>query len=221
MSTAIYTCNFGNYRNEIKEIDNILIDNNIDYYFFTDNINLQSKIWKIINCPLIPGDDTMSSFRWTSKYVKFVLPDILKKYDIVVWCDTKLLKKPLNINTQKITNLFLNNNYKLINIKHPYRKTQQEELTTTIRYNNCENKTNGTFFLNEIKNIVYSTPLTDTCFIIRKNDNITNNLFENVYELLKQHKLARDQNVYCHAIYSINYPIENISYINNIDWIYN
>lgn len=45
---AIYTCNFGNYRNEINRLDDILCDSNIDYYLFSDVENIVLKKWKII-----------------------------------------------------------------------------------------------------------------------------------------------------------------------------
>ena len=41
---AVYCVNYGNYRNELKYgIDNIYVDKNIDYYFFTDNKTLKSQ----------------------------------------------------------------------------------------------------------------------------------------------------------------------------------
>ena len=49
MKIAIYSCNFGNYRNELKRnIDDIKYDEKIDYFFFTDSSNIKSKHWKII-----------------------------------------------------------------------------------------------------------------------------------------------------------------------------
>jgi hypothetical protein len=220
MKIAVYGCNFGNYRNELKNgIDNIYFDETIDYYFFTDNKNLKSSIWNIIVFPLLNLEktkDIMNSFRLTSKYVKFILPDILKSYDIIIWYDNKLLKEyPLKFNRDDIEKLFDGNNYKLINYKHPSRKTPQEELNITINAN-LENKNNGTLFLEKIKNNKYNTLLVDTCFIVRKNDNETNNLFENIFKLLILEGLKRDQNVYNHVIDKFKYPIDNLCYINLI-----
>lgn len=220
MKIAVYGCNFGNYRDELKNgIDNIYFDETIDYYFFTDNKKLTSTNWKIIVFPLLNLEktkDIMNSFRLTSKYVKFILPDILKSYDIIIWYDNKLLKNnPLKFNRDDIEKLFDGNNYKLINYKHPHRKTPQEELSITINFH-IENKNNGMIFLEKIKNNKYNTILVDTCFIVRKNDNETNSLFENIFKLLILEGLKRDQNVYNHAIDIFNYPIDNICYIDLI-----
>jgi hypothetical protein len=218
---ALYSCNFGNYRNELlkNNINNIFFDNNIDYYFFTDNILLKSEKWNIIIYNKIKEDDIMESSRWTSKNVKFILPDILKSYETVIWIDNKLFNDKFNINISKINNLFVNNKYKLFNLLHNKRKTPQEELNITIKYN-LENKKNAIKFINEIKNIKFNTLLVDTCIIIRKIDDETNKLFEYIYELLKLKGLKRDQNVYNYAIDRIAYPIENINYI-TINFIYN
>jgi hypothetical protein len=45
--TCVYSCNFGNYRDELTNIDTIQCYDNIDYYFFTDQ-DITSKKWKII-----------------------------------------------------------------------------------------------------------------------------------------------------------------------------
>jgi hypothetical protein len=212
MKICVYSCNFGNYRREINVINTIKVTEGVDYYFFTDNKELKSTKWKIIHCPMIPSDKTMNSSRWTSKYVKFVLPDALKEYDIIIWCDNKCLKK-MNIDIKEIQNYFSNNSYRIVNFKHNRRATLKEELKYTINIK-VENCTNAEKFLKEIDGIEYKCPLPDTCYIVRKNEEITNQLFERVYNLLKEKGLKRDQNVYNHAIYELNYPIEDI-YIKN------
>lgn len=212
MKVALYSCNFGNYRNELRGFDSITFDKNIDYYFFTDNTTLTSKTWKIIQYPLLEGDDTMDGNRWTSKQVKFVLPEILSGYDVVVWCDSKILKPPFKLTKEQIVQLFTDSQYKMVNVKHPKRKTLQEELQYTLEHK-VENVKSGNMFMNEIKHIKYETYLPETCFIIRKTDTETNALFESVYNLLRTKKLKRDQNVYTHAIHEMNYAPENIMWI--------
>jgi hypothetical protein len=213
MKIAVYSCSFGDYRNELKNgIDYIKFDKNIDYYFFTDNCDIKSNVWKILNYNLVPGDAIMDTYRWTSKYIKFVLPDILKKYDIVIWCDCKSIWS-LNLSYDKIIKLF-NDKISLINLRHPDRSTAQEELDITITYN-IENTYNGINFFNEIKNINYETRLPDSSFIIRRTDYITNRLFEHAYNLLIIKGLKRDQNIYNHAIHEIKYPKDNILFLDN------
>ena len=216
---CVYGCNFGNYRNELNSgIDKMKTYEDIDYYFFTDIPTLQSNKWNIIRCPMLEGDDIMDSCRWTAKYTKFVLPDILKEYEYVVWCDCKLLVTGLVVlNKEKIMSLFTNTDCKIVNVRHPARTRPEQELrfTITLRF---ENKINGLKFLDKIKNIVYSTPLIETCLIIRKTDTLTNNLLKHVFHLLKKHGLKRDQNVYNTAIHELEYPVQSIQYI-NMPWI--
>lgn len=155
------------------------------------------------------SDSIMDGNRWTSKFVKFNLPDILSGYDIVIWCDSKTLRKELNINTDTIIKLFADNNYKLFNVKHPERTTLQEELNVTIE-NSVENRENGIRFRDEIGDRLYKTNLVDSMLIIRKTDKETNDLFTHVFNLLREKGLKRDQNIYNHAIDEINYSPEYI-----------
>ena len=212
MRIAVYGCNFGNYRNELsKGLDKFTFDDNIDYYFFTDNKDLKSKKWKIIQYPLLEGDDIMNSTRWTSKHVKFILPEILHDYDIVIWCDSKIIRWQLKIVKDEIVKLFTGNEYKIINVKHPSRGTIHDELKHTLNLK-LENIENGNKFREEIKGRTY-TQLVDTCFIIRKTDKETNDLFAHVFDLFKTKGLQRDQNLYNHAIYEMNYSPNNIFYV--------
>ena len=53
MKIAVYSCNFGDYRNELKNgIDTITFYKEINYYFFTDSKKLKSSNWNIIYFPL-------------------------------------------------------------------------------------------------------------------------------------------------------------------------
>ena len=57
----------------------------------------------------------------------------------------------------------------IFNLKHPDRKTVQEELNETIT-KSYENHNNGNRFLGIVKEYVSNFPLPDTCVIIRKNN---------------------------------------------------
>ena len=47
---AIYSCNFGNYRNETKLYYNCFFDDNIDYFLFTNQkfSETKNKCWSEI-----------------------------------------------------------------------------------------------------------------------------------------------------------------------------
>lgn len=213
MKIAAYGCNFGNYRNELRNgLDNIIFDNDIDYYFFTDATNLSSSKWKIVNVEIMESDDVMTGFRWTSKFVKFVLPDILKEYDVVVWIDSKVLcSQKLQFTKESITQI-LQADTKLVFKKHPGCNSIQQELLNTIN-SKLENHISGTQFLKEITNTTFKTLHPDTDFIIRKTDEETNALFNHIFNLLKNKKLKRDQNIVSYAIDDFNYSPSNICFI--------
>jgi hypothetical protein len=215
MKIAAYGCNFGNYRNELRNgLNNIIFDNNIDYYFFTDATDISSSKWNIVNIKPLKSDDVMNGFRWTSKFVKFVLPDILKKYDVVVWIDSKVLcNQKLQFTKESITQIF-EADTKIVFRKHYNVNSIQQELKITIGCK-IENILPGTQFLNEIKNTTFKTLHPDTCFIIRKTDADTNALFNHIFNLLKIKKLKRDQNIVSFAIDDLHYPPSNICFIEN------
>lgn len=209
-SIAIYSANFGDYRDETKDgIDNIFFDNNIDYYFFTDNVKITSNKWNVILQSLQPKLDFIDSFRHTSKYLKFVVPKILHKYDIIIWIDSKSLKL-LKCSNEKIMDLFAPLNYSFFILRHPHRKTAQEEIKST-----CDGKqedvNNGNAFLNKIRHVKFNIDLPNTTCLIYKNtaDNIL--ILQRIYDSLMANGLRRDQNVIQHVFLENNYE-SKVSY---------
>jgi hypothetical protein len=210
MRIALYSCNFGNYRNEFINYYNVKFDENIDYFLFTDKKITYTEYlklgkWNIINTNLLPGDEIMDSFRWTSKYVKFFLPKILRKYEIIIWIDNKrfLINDKLNGITYSDVIKIIDKYPDAIvfNLKHKDRTTLQQELKETIS-NNIENYKQGLKFFKFLNCYKSSFELVDTCFIIRKNIYNVNKAFENCLRFMKITGLKRDQNMY-------NYVLDN------------
>ena len=77
---AVYSYNFGNYRNELGKfsLDNFKKSKNLDYYFYTNIPNIESKKWKIIKVPLRKRTSHMNENRVTTKYYKFKLSILCK-----------------------------------------------------------------------------------------------------------------------------------------------
>ena len=200
MKIAIYSCNFGNYRKELTNIDIIKVDSRIDYYFFTDNTTIQSKKWKIVNTLLIPADHIIDMKRWTAKNVKFILPSILKDYDYVIWIDSKPKLLSLVITYNSVIDLIKKNpDIDVFNLSHPERKTAQEELKVTIS-RGFENVEPANKFLELIKDFKCDFTLPETCIFVRNTKEHTHEAFLSCYNLMKLHKLKRDQNIYNYAI---------------------
>lgn len=215
----MYSVNFGNYRDETDQgLDRLYFDPNIDYYFFTDNKNLRSKKWKIIYTePFENEKANMDKNRHTAKHFKFLTPEILKDYDILIWYDSKLLKKRRAFIYKKIVDKFERlDKLELMNVKHKIRTSPVKELITTIKNAeikiNDENPDEGKEFLKILKQTEFKIPLLDTECIIRKNNEHINNIFKQVYDILIEKGLKRDQSVY-NYILEKNKIYENFKYL--------
>ena len=224
---AIYSINFGGYRGEINQGIDIKLkkyDKGIDYYFFTDNKNLKSKNWKVIYVSkLESATDFICSTRRTSKFYKFVIPEILHNYDIIVFSDSNFIKC-CNVSKEKLIN-YTNDKKDLILVKHPIRTTPQQELKVTLENSrkkgdedipnrSGENIKNGTRFLNLIKDIKFNSLLMASALIIHcnKNNNKENiDLFRKIYENMMKYGLRRDQNI-------IQYVLKNNNFENKISY---
>jgi len=209
---AVYSGNFGNYRDELQlGIDDIPFDTRIDYYFFTDDITrIKSRHWKVIEHDIAPGDDIMDSYRWTSKSIKFNLPNILNEYDIIVWYDSKVVNKPVKSMLDYNEIVLKALKHKINFVPHPDRNTTADEILKTIELEK-ENEKNGFSFFREIYHENLRLPLVDTCFIIRVNDNAVNALFNDAFNTLKEKGLKRDQNIMSYVVQKQNFPLDDIS----------
>ena len=120
------------------------------------------------------------------KFYKFVIPEILHNYDIIVFSDSNFIKC-CNVSKEKLIN-YTNDKKDLILVKHPIRTTPQQELKVTLENSrkkgdedipnrSGENIKNGTRFLNLIKDIKFNSLLMASALIIHcnKNNNRTNN----------------------------------------------
>jgi hypothetical protein len=201
---ALYSRNFGNYRNEFKNYYDKKLDTNFDYYLYTDKeLNDEEikklKDWNIIKTKLIDEDtNIMDKNRWTSKHVKFILPKELEKYDYVIYIDSKVLIRNIYkfINYSYITKII--NKYPenhIFNLKNPYRKTIQEELLETKK-RKLENKISADNLLELLKDYKSNFYLPDLCFFIRKKSSLVDIAFLKCYEALKTYRIKRDQNIY-------------------------
>ena len=142
MKIAIYSCNFGNYRDEFKYYHNVQMDDKIDYFLFTDrNLNQKEKMqlhkWKLCSIPMPTSDYIMDANRWASKYVKFILPAELSSYDIIVWIDNKRFIEgdKINMITYDQIMTILNKYPKrmVFNVNNLHRTRIHQEIEETIK----------------------------------------------------------------------------------------
>ena len=208
----MYSCNFGNYRNEFPFYYNVQFDDKIDYFLFTDKKPSPQEIiklnkWKLCNIPTQRSDHIMDGSRWASKHVKFRLPSELSTYDLIVWIDNKRFIDKDEMNTltydKIMTILHKYPKRSIFNVHNLHRQRIHQEVEETIKIG-YENEAAARKFLEVIKHYTSTFNLPDTCVIIRKNTPQVNAAFAYCYELMKTHGLKRDQNVYNYAMDSCN-----------------
>jgi hypothetical protein len=192
---AIITSIYGNYDN-LKE-QRIKNKDKVDWYCFTDNLNLKNDLWNIINTPYHLQDKDNDKFvkykyhysnidksknpkiynMMCAKYYKIKTHkiDILQKYDYFIWVDGSVFLRP-----DFIDNMIYNcNNYNLINFKHSERDNIKDEyeLSITIpKYNDKDLYNQYQTYIN--KEFPDNIGLFENTIFARKNDNRINHIFD-------------------------------------------
>jgi len=211
---AIYSYNFGNFRNELKGgLDNITFRTDFDYYFYTDQ-DIKSDKWKVIKVPLQPRTKHMNANRVTAKYYKFKkLPKELLNYDYVLHVDNSLLRGGMTKFTpQKIYDLIEKNpNISFFGRKHPsFHGIKDEALRAQI------NGMANTEYISELKQWLSTLEKekfkqkfthTELCVFLRKvNDQDLNRIMPKVFDKLMERELCRDQHVFSYVSQKENFP---------------
>ena len=221
---AIYSYNFGNYRNELNGgIDNMTFHPEFDYYFYTNN-DIKSDKWKVIKVPLQPRTKHMNANRVTAKYYKFKkLPEELLNYDYVLHVDNSAIKGGWDgmsrFTPQKINDLIKKNkNVAFFGRKHRvYNSIKDEALKAQI------NGSAGTEYVPELKkwlsaleNFEQKFPHTESCIFLRKvNDQDLNRIMPKIFDKLMERGLCRDQHVFPYILQEEDLPKEKFLII---DW---
>jgi len=194
MKVAVFSQNFGNFRNELDGgIDGLQFNKVIDYYFFTDQ-PIRSAHWKVINTPLQPELPFIDTYRRTAKWIKFVVPKLLREYDYIVYIDSKSMEKLNGLSKTRIQDLFKGTDKQIFFIKHHARTTPQEEIAATLKWK-LEYSAAAKRFLSTIKDLTFGTHLQDTYCMVYRNSPTVFSLLEDVYVTLMEKGLRRDQNV--------------------------
>jgi hypothetical protein len=192
LKIACITSIYGEYDN--LKTPNINGLEYIDWYCFTDNNNIKSNIWKIINRPYHIENmkkefnnyknhyNNISDINilnmMSAKYYKIMTHeiDILKKYDYYIWIDGSIFLRPTFLNN--IIEIINQDNINLINFKHSVRDNVRDEVITSIemdKYKNQEIIKQYNEYLE--KGFLDKRGLYENTVIIRRNNKIINNLF--------------------------------------------
>ena len=215
---AVYGANFGGYRNEIskQKLTDCARDRTVDYFFYTDQEDLECQGWKMRYPDKLPGDHIMDSNRWMSKATKWKVPDELRSYDIIVWIDSKLF--PMNYTRSTVLDMLtMYPDKELFILEHPYgRQTSLGEMHETVS-RGMENRSNKVEeFYNKLSDFKDPIPLADTCQLIMKNSPELLRMLEIVFETLKHFELKRDQCVFNYALVQSGYPASKVCITSNM-----
>ena len=215
MKVALYSCNFGNYRNELsKGIDLLDIDERIDCFFFTDSNTLTSKRWEIIQYDTSESSEFLDKNRFANKKVKFDTPYPIGKYDIIIWIDSKyIFRGKLGLFFDKDlldydTILDKIKEYDILHEKHSLRELVEEEIEASLHR---ERKHRALEYKEAIKNKTQEIPLIELGYFIRKNTKEVRLLLRRTLNSLLEHGLQRDQLIYPFVVGDTKFPINKIS----------
>lgn len=188
---AIITAIYGNYDN-IKE-HNIHMKDKVDWYCFTNNVNMKSNLWNIINTPYHIHDIQDSTYRKYKNYydknkktknmmaakyykIKSHKIDILKKYDYIVWIDGSIFLQNNFINNIQT---LINKKYQLINFKHSIRTNIKDEVIVSKKIFKYINQDLDNQYKTYIKEgFQDNNGLFENTIIIRKNNSNIEKLFD-------------------------------------------
>ena len=207
---AVYSYNFGNFRGELnRDLDNFKNYPEFDYYLFTDQTNIKSKKWNVINVNLQSRTKHMNANRVTSKYFKWKhIPKELEAYDYLVHIDAGRMRYLNNFSYARFLEIINNNkNYSFIGRIHPFLNNVYEECDHVLK-EKCDYESNVKKWKAKLKdeNFKQTIQHIETCFFIRNlKDKKLTNILNKVYDNIMENKLCRDQLVFIYTMQQNNY----------------
>ena len=121
---CVYTSLFGEYE-ELNE-QSVANESGVDFVCFTDNPDLTSETWKIINKkPLLPFDPARSS-----RVVKICPHRFLSEYDVSLYIDNSV---KLKVKPEVIFEELYTATHDMILFQHSFRETVLDEYDEVLR----------------------------------------------------------------------------------------
>jgi len=208
---ALYSYSFGNYRNELHGIQDILLSFNkygIDSYFFTDRRIPPVNGWEIIVI------DTNKEFanstnpnRSAGKKLKFQFHPKLKKYRYLIHTDARdarLVQMRKWLSNGLVYFVLDNPQYALFVGEHPDRKNIEEEVNVLFGLGSIQPQAeleNWKKFLSDEFVTLNKVRLPELCtWILDTHHRDFVDHWSRIYDLLNEHGLWRDQIVFSYAL---------------------
>ena len=209
---CVYTCITGEY-DDLHEIEKP--EKGVDYYCFTNNKNLKSKTWKIVQIE----NEGLDNQRLSRKIKMLGEPSVLKKYEISVWMDASVIWDKSIV---EFVEKYLNNGI-FAAFRHHQRTTVKDEAASCwrLRKDTKESITQALEFL-EAEGFMDDVGLYEmTVFAKRHGNEVVKRTMKLWFETVRDHS-KRDQLSFPYAIWktklNVN-PIE-LSVWNN-EWFHN
>lgn len=202
MKIAVYTANIGGC---IEFFQPEILENNVDYIYFTDDKNLKSDKWNIVNIKnTIETTDISTGNRSLAKRIKMLFWEYLKEYDWVVWIDAQNIIQSTGfysyINTipSCVDAVFKpNNKRRRFGPRKRRRKTNLFEEIEACKKLNLDNSEQLDIWKEELKNMNFPAKeygLFETNIMFRRCnfENISKDFYQEWWELSTQ-RFRRDQ----------------------------
>lgn len=201
MKICVYTCITGDYDN-LREVK--IIEKNVDYLCFTNNKNLKSKTWKIIQI----NDSKLDNHHLSRKIKMLGHPIISKNYDISVWMDASVIwRKPVS----EFIKIYLKD-APFAAFKHSQRSSIKEEAIACLK-SHKDKKENILQTLTFLKseNFPDNSGLFEmTAFIKKHNDPIVIKTMELWFDINQKYS-KRDQLEFMYAAWKTGLKINTIN----------
>lgn len=176
---AVFTASIGQKMNS-KQFRN---GDKFDYYIFTDDIK-NIKTSRLCGVNIVKVDSNGDNFLCSRK-IKFCVTDFIDDYDFFVYIDNNaIIQRQFERKIEKI--IYDHQNSDIIFQKHPRNDNIEEEIQAlsqrgiTIK------------IPNEVEN--QNLPImTDNSFFLRRNNVRAKSYFDNLYYLLTEKDIKRDQ----------------------------
>ena len=204
---CVATCIFNDY-DLVREP--LIIDNDCDYYLFTDNKNLTSDNWKIIylenfDTNLLTG--VQKTYMWKYSLYKYI-PN-LSNYDYIIRIDASILI--LN-SLNEIIRQMREYKYDLSIGIHPDRNNRFDEYSVWEAFRNLESRFIEQYnnFVNDVmQNNNYYGLCENTVQIYKCNKNVFN-LLDSCYAYINYYCNFEDANDQCYFSDILSFYINNL-----------
>lgn len=199
METIVYSANIGGYDmfNEPKNYDK-----NIRYILFTDNKYIKSNVWEICHIDFI---DKSYDNRKKARFIKLNPHNLLPNHNISIWIDHNLTPNFNNVNDILNKNNFDTN---IMQYNHRFRNCIYDE-GNQVLIQKKEHNHIVKLQLEDYKSEGFpkNYGLFETGFMLRKNNEITNNFNEMWWNEVNT-KSGRDQLSQMYICWKLNFKID-------------